>query len=119
MKKGIFLLAVIFLLFSCGGNGSKVKNTDISDKSTYSDLAFAIVQSAKDKLASAESVSKAMDIDRQLTLDITGFFVEYEKDISEDPVESELFVARLDSMMADFKSLLEKKMSGYAVIEQL
>ena len=76
MRKVIVVVAVLCMLFSCNGRNAGMAS---SDSPGYSDLAFAMVQSAKDELATAKTVNDVIDIERHLTTALFDFFIEYEE----------------------------------------
>ena len=116
MRKGIVVVAVLSMLLSCNGGNAGVTSLDYPE---YSDLAFAMVQSAKDELATAKSVNDVIDVERHLTTALFDFFIEYEEEINNDSVNSEVFYARFDSLMSDFNSALEKRKTEVPLFEQL
>lgn len=121
MKKSFYIIAMLLMFISCSGNGGKVGSAaeEPIAKPVYTDLAYAMVQSATDELAAAESVEKVHEIEQRLAMDLVNFFLEHEKEMNENTDEAEIFVSRLDSMMAGFNSLAaEKKAAGFE-IEQL
>jgi hypothetical protein len=116
MRKGFVLVAVLSMLFSCNSGNVGVTS---SDSPEYSDLAFAMVQSAKDELATANTVNDVIDIEKHLTTALFDFFIEYEEEINNDSVNSEVFYARFDSLMSDFNSALEERKTEVPLFEQL
>ena len=76
MKKSFYIIAMLLMFISCSGNGGKVGSAaeEPIAKPVYTDLAYAMVQSATDELAAAESVDKVHEIEQRLAMDLVTFW---------------------------------------------
>ena len=118
VKKTFTYIVISLLLISCSGSSSNTE-TAIADAPAYTELAYAMVQSATDEVAAAESLDEVLGIEKKLVMDMFDFFVEHEKDMNENSDIAESFSVRLDSLMNNFNALVQKKKQENLIIEQL